>query len=392
MHWDLKKIMVTAALGIAVFSTAGCSFSVEKEQNKVAPIAKTIEDDSFSFVEAEIGNVYKTEEVSVSVKKAFSVSLYSSASSYTISDIKVEIGEEVKTGQTLMVCKPTDADAVNREYEEALSALELCNVLLDYYNSLLSVETQRKEVCETYNQGYDTSVMDDITDKLSDLYDEQIILQMQFNEISDEISGWNVVATMDGTVSYIADNEEGWIHTSDEVLISIDDDVPDISSITKNPEYFTEGETYTAELEYKVYDNNFRDNKKEYTVEKISMDFVCMSKERTSEESSTYKITFLPAGDLTELPADRDTSVKGNFIFIIESAENVVCIPKDVLISAGMDEYAVYMENEDGSRRIQKVEIGVMSDQTVEVKNGLEEGDIIITNKVVKGSSDTNKE
>ncbi len=395
MHWDLKRIMLSAALGAALISTSGCSFSVEKEQNKVAPIAKTIEDDSFSFVEAELGDVYKTEEVSVSVKKAFSVSLYSPSPTYTISEINVAVGDEVKAGQVLMVCRPTDADALYNEYLEAENSLKLCNESIDYYNSLLNIETRRKDIYETYNQSYDESVLDDILAKISELYDDQVILQMQFNEASDEISKWNIVATMDGNVSYIADDGEGWIHTSDELLISIDDDIPDISSVTKNPDFFTEGETYTADLEYRVYEenaNNFWDNKDNYTLEKVSMDFVCTSKEKISEESTTYRIKFMPTGDLSELPTGRDTSIKGVFVFVIESAEQVVCIPKDVLIGAGIDKYAVYMENDDGSRRIQEVEIGVMSDETVEIKSGLEVGDTVITNKVIKGVSNKEKE
>jgi multidrug efflux pump subunit AcrA (membrane-fusion protein) len=111
----------------------------------------------------------------------------------------------------------------------------------------------------------------------------------------------------------------------------------------------------------------------------------CTSIEATSELNSTYRIEFDYVSGATELSGN---SIKGAINIVLDEADNVITIPKSALLKSG-DGYAVYMENDDGSRRIQDVEVGVISSKLAEIKSGLEVGDCVITDSST--SSDDNE-
>ncbi|MBQ8765508.1 MAG: hypothetical protein IJZ16_01770, partial [Clostridia bacterium] len=73
---------------------------------------------------------------------------------------------------------------------------------------------------------------------------------------------------------------------------------------------------------------------------------------------------------------------KSHIVFELSSVEDVLCIPEDALITTS-DGYAVYMISEDGSKRIQNVEVGIIAEGYAEIKSGLEITDQVVTDREV---------
>jgi multidrug efflux pump subunit AcrA (membrane-fusion protein) len=101
----------------------------------------------------------------------------------------------------------------------------------------------------------------------------------------------------------------------------------------------------------------------------------CTDIQPTSELNTTYKISFEYVSGDEDISGD---TISGKIEIVLDEADSVTTIPRTALLKSG-DGYAVYMENDDGSRKIQEVEVGVLSGTLAEIKSGLEIGDCVIT-------------
>ena len=72
-----------------------------------------------------------------------------------------------------------------------------------------------------------------------------------------------------------------------------------------------------------------------------------------------------------------EVGTSGTIQFVMSKKEQVLCIPVTTLNEAD-GKYYVYVVDETGMRQVKWVEVGLIGNTTVEILNGLEEGEKVI--------------
>ncbi len=391
-----KKIKIQAVTVLCALTSliaTSCSL-VSQEEHKKAPIAQTLDEDAYSYVYASLGDVIKSDSVEVSYASSKVYKMTYKSSSFVVSKTYFSKGDEVKKGDLLVECDPYDSygkpmnlqdtvDELTKEYETYTSQIE-------YYSSLASLEEQKEKIYISYNQTFDTTNLDYYNKMVEDITKDLNVTTYELEEKQELLDACKIYAPADGTIGYIAQVSKWDTLAAGETAVSVLEADSEIYAITAKPEYFTVDEEYNVTFSIVNYVNNDEQigkDMKERDTETSTSEMVvkCTSIEATSELNSTYRIEFDYVSGATELSGN---SIKGAINIVLDEADNVITIPKSALLKSG-DGYAVYMENDDGSRRIQDVEVGVISSKLAEIKSGLEVGDCVITDSST--SSDDNE-
>lgn len=195
---------------------------------------------------------------------------------------------------------------------------------------------------------------------LEDYEDQLKILEAQKNTLQKQVKEGKLYAPMAGTITFVKENLEGSRTTRGEKIFTITDseDGTFIADNNMHAEYFREGDV----VEITILSGNSK---------------------------GVYEITPYRLGESDDLEfvlADsmNDTTIaagsRGTVTVILEKRENVVNIPKTVTYNTG-DRYYVYTLDENGEEVVHWITVGLVGDDTVEVLEGLTEGDRVISYK-----------
>lgn len=206
----------------------------------------------------------------------------------------------------------------------------------------------------------------DITDKLNTIADYQ-------SQIDDLLEGDTVYSPMDGTVLEISVSEEEVVDRSAtlltianldnmEVVISVDE--LDIDKVQVGQAATITSDTYT-------------DEKFTGTVTNISMIGT------NSSGVTTYDVT-VKLDDRKSLMSAMNVDVE----IISDSRENVLTVPIDA-VHRLEGKYMVTVKDSSGNKTETAVELGLATEDEVEITSGLNEGDIIVYNVAQSETSTT---
>jgi multidrug efflux pump subunit AcrA (membrane-fusion protein) len=381
-----KKIKIQAVTVLCALTSliaTSCSL-VSQEEHKKAPIAQTLDEDAYSYVYASLGDVIKSDSVDISYSssKVWTMSYYDSY--FIVSNVYFSKGDEVKKGDLLVECDPYDSsgklmnleeivDELNEEYETYSSQIE-------YYSSLASLEEQKKKIYISYNQTFDSTNLDYYNKMVEDITKDLNVTTYELEEKQKLLDACKIYAPADGTIGYIAKESKWDMLSAGDTAVSVIESASEISAITTKYEYFTIGENYDVTFSvgnYVYNDEQIGKAKKDKDIETTQKYMVvrCTDIQPTSELNTTYKISFEYVSGDEDISGD---TISGKIEIVLDEADSVTTIPRTALLKSG-DGYAVYMENDDGSRKIQEVEVGVLSGTLAEIKSGLEIGDCVIT-------------
>lgn len=384
---NYKKVVCYTLLCVSMLTCSGCGFGSEKEVNRVAPIAQSMEEDFFTFVDVVSTDISDTVTLTLKTNRNRVESLHFSGFDVKIIKSNFEVGDSVKEGDVLL---ESDASAIEAEINNINSQIDDCNEQLEYYTSLAELETSKQSVCSKYGIEFDDATLTDYNKKITELNDSLNVLNIQLEEMNWELYATKLYAPFDGIVGYIAPASQA----NDVVNSSFVSGDPDIVAtiymeeatfncvISENHEYFEVGEEYT--LDYELIEGEMNDwffwgQGGDYVPTTISkqMKVKCTSKEAANENSDAYQLVFKPSDEVEDFSRIYTAEIN----MVLETKSNATCISKDALVSTS-EGYAVYVLNEDGSRSIKNVEIGLESDTYVEILSGLEIGEQVISEKV----------
>lgn len=390
-----EKVLSALLIGLIVMTT-GCGFLPETEENRVAPIAKTVEDQPIYYVDVIESDLTEILEVSVDVNKVEAVSLGFGRDNVKVEKVYAKKGDTVKAGDVLVEADTEQILENIAIYEDDVTSL---TEEVEYYSSLVDIEEQKKQVYAKYGQTYDETLLTEYSEELE--YYEQLlnVANLQYWEEQEKLDECRIYAPFDGVIGEIVSvsGSDEDVLMGYEYAVSIYKEDLFVSTMTKSEEYFEIGETYTCTYTYYeeqleegvVFNPGMTNNdESEQSLITDSFEVVCSSIECKNEYTGVHEIRFTPVDAMVELP---DYIFTSKIIFELSSVQNAICIPSDALITTS-EGYAVYVISEDGSRKIQEVEIGIKTDEYTEIKSGLELTDQVITNREVVSEEDKKSE
>ena len=381
-----KTKVLSALLICSVVMTTGCAFLPETEENRVAPIAKTVEEQPIYYVNVIKSDLTETFEVSVDVNQVELVTLGYGRDNVKVEKVYVKSGDSVKEGDILV---EADSDKIIENIALYESNITELTKEVEYYTSLVDIEEQKKLVYEKYGQTFDETLLDEYTDTLESYSQSLNVATLQYYEEQEKLNECRIYAPFDGIIKEIVSvsDEDSDLLTKWDAAAKIAREGLYVSTITKSEEYFEIGKTYTCIYSY--YKNEFtgqndykdstKNNQQEMELVTDSFEVECTSIECKNESTGTYELRFSLVDSSIELPGYIH---KSHIVFELSSVEDVLCIPEDALITTS-DGYAVYMISEDGSKRIQNVEVGIIAEGYAEIKSGLEITDQVVTDREV---------
>ena len=357
---------------ILVIGIAGCNTKESQEDTAQAiEVEKVLSLPDYKMDVVRRGEITNVAEVDCIYMQMLEQKVTFDVDNEVVYQVYVEEGDSVKKGDLLVSLEITE---VKENIEDLEYSIAYQNLMLEHTKELeeLDLKARRSKYEVKISQITDQKMkneenkllIEDLNQmkesyrlKIEELEDDIAINQYKLDAYKKQYEDSMLYAEMDGTVSYIKDLLAGSLTQAEERIMTIIDDSV-CSFVAKDVEYLN---YFNKEQEVTINVGK-DDSKKEYLAFPVDIS--------EKEENTIYF-------ELSEVDYDLDIGTKGVINIILDSNQDALYINKAALHTAG-DKYYVYVSNDEGLRSIQYVEIGIQSDEAVEIVSGLEEGDYVI--------------
>ena len=360
-----KNIWIITLLCIMMVAvSSGCGSKEQQDdylivQNDEEPIA-------YSLATVVEGDVQKTVRVRCTYLQTKDEEVSFPISGKRVEKVYVKVGDTVEKGQLLAELSGGSVqDDIDRlEYqinrnnillEQTLSNkqfdIDIRNQAFELWSDKQwrDIESLRKDL-EQIEKNYRYTIED---------YEDAIALdQKELSRLKADQKNSNLYAGMSGTISSIIDYLEGSTSTKDKTVMKIIDSSECLFSAQdmSYAEYFKDGvganlniSSGTGVGDYIVYP---------YQIDKWT-DAMFFSLSEDDDQSAI------------------EVGTDGMIRMVLEHKENVLTIPLKAVHRADGNAY-VYVQGETGVREVKWITTGIYGDDTVEVIDGLSEGDTVI--------------
>lgn len=256
--------------------------------------------------------------------------------------------------------------ALNEEQANYNSLLaKLSSAQSAYATGIVSAQEKYEEAMLNYNNASaiysveTNNIYDDVEDAEDDLADAKEALSDFTEAVGDGI----IYAEYSGTIASV-NYAEGDELSSSDTLVTYQDTADVSITVSVSEEDITSisiGDSVYIEL------TAYEDVTYEGVVSGID------TSESSGNSTVSYDVTVAFSGDTTGIYAD----MTGNVTFVTAEVDDVLYISKKAIITED-DKYYVDRKNEDGTIERVEVETGFTDGVYVEIKSGLDEGDIVL--------------
>lgn len=355
--------------GVRIFCICGmagvllCGCGQEAEDKSLIIVEDSDDTLSNDFIYAGVGDVVLTGKMRCTYRQQKDQEISFSLSGRLVDKVYVEEGDIVKKGDLLAELSPGKLEQQIEDMEYRIARNEL---LLEYTEVNEALDISQVWVNYAYNGYYDEAGRDGAIADIQKNYryqredgsDALELDRRKLEELKEELARCRVYAGMGGMVYRLKERLENSTSKEGETIMTIVDNSQCLFE-TEAPEYndcFREGETVgmsvltgTAAGQYELLP---------YALEDWG----------EVQQFSVY------VGPMT---TGIEVGTTGTIEFELDKREQVLCVPKTTVNSAE-GRYYVYVTDEDGMRQIRWVEIGLIGDDMVEIRSGLEEGEKVI--------------
>ena len=360
-----KNIGIVALLCIMMAAvSSGCGS--EEQQDDYLIVQNDEEPIAYSLATVVEGDVQKTVRVRCTYLQTKDEEVSFPISGKKVEKVYVKVGDTVKKGQLLAELSGGSVqDDIDRlEYQINRNSILLDQTLsnkqfdIDIRNQAFELWTE-KEWPDVVNLRKDLEQIEKNYRYTIEDYEDAIALdQKELARFKADQRNSNLYASMSGTISSIIENLEGSTSTKDKTVIKIIDSSECLFSAQdmSYADYFKEGvganlniSSGTGVGDYIVYP---------YQIDKWT-DTMLFSLSEDDDQSAI------------------EVGTDGMIRMILEHKENVLTIPLKAVHRADGEAY-VYVQGEGGVREVKWITTGIYGDETVEVIDGLSEGDTVI--------------
>lgn len=342
----------------AAFMCTACAFLPKEEQLPEAPVLRVSDDDQYTQVAVQRGDVVAKEYVTCKYQPAVEESLRFELDDELITQVHVKVGDEVKVGDLLVELECKD---LVRKVEAQQDTLDMLNLQITQTDEKLGLYYER---CALLDEAGYTGQAEAADRTCLQLYEELeylnkllVVEQMAMDELQAELSLYQIRATMDGTVRSVVSLTEGMEKRSTKSSTACT--VSDLSS-----------GNFEARVDkglFKIGDQVmivYNDAEHEATVSEITP-----SEKDEKVENVIFQLV------IPDTSIDTDTS--GSITVITGERKNVLYLPSTV-VQTRNNVSVVYYLDENGIRNSKQVEVGLVAAGVIEIVSGLEEGELVI--------------
>ena len=337
----MKRMILLAALfALVITVVSGCFLLPKEEEALEPPLVKPAEVEYKTFA-AELSNIEKTIIVQGKFRPANEITMsFEERGGYLLS-AACKYGQEVKEGDLLF-----ELDIDDMEMEQKTAELNLEKATLTY-------ERVKSRTSSVYDR------------RMAEI--DMELRQIAYDKITMEIEKSKIFAPMDGVVTYMSNANVGDYINAQKAMAKISDK-SELRLIVEGDDAVKLDFGATVYVEITVSGDS-----KEYEGEVLMSPY---DKPENMEESFEEPTAIIEVKGFDASKAKINQTAK---IKIVEnSAEDVIVIRRN-LIKNYFGRTFVYVL-EDGVKVERDVDIGITSNTMAEIREGLEVGDMIITN------------
>lgn len=359
--WRFKGI---CACTVVALLACGCGQA--GEETNIVVVDHEDAGVAYDFGVAEIGDVIKTQKTKCTYRQMNGQEVSFSTSGKLINKVYVEEGQSVKKGDLLAELSAGDLD---RQIETLKYNIARNELLLGYTDINEEYELSGHWVNYLYFTGMSDWDKENLDNNLEntkknyryqreDCTDALTLDRQKLETLQNEVRSSRAYASMDGVVYNLKERLEGSTSKKDEVIMTIMDTSECLFEI-EAPElaqYFHEGETVEMSIAYGTGAG---------TYELVPWDMA------NWQDTQQFVVFDGPDSAVIEV------GTSGTMLVVTGKKTNVLCVPADTVFSADGKAY-VYVLGADNMREVKWVETGLYGDSTVEILDGLAEGDKVI--------------
>lgn len=370
---------------------AGCSSILPQEEAALDIPLVTPAPVEYKTEPAKVGSISNEVTLTGQIIAESEQNLYFTAEQGRLTEVLVNTGDAVKEGDILAT---VGTDELDRQIKMQKLEVERAQILYDEASKAVDntdlntqIEVQVREVNKA-QIAYD-SAPEGTEKNMAALTLEQMRIQLDamvakrdhpaassaaslaavtleeqkltLEALKDQKEGTEITAPFDGVITYTSKTKIGDSVAGYETIVTICDPATLIAA---------SDDQETTELSVGAVAQVVLSDKSVLNAEVIETP-------ATIDDKSEYAgFSFLKFTD--PLPEKIKSGAKITIKYKTEEKDNVIVIPKKFVVSASDRKYVVVLEN--GLRVEKDVTIGISNTTDVEIKTGLSEGDLIITN------------
>lgn len=342
--------------------TTACGLLPEEEELPMAPLLMEGETEDYVVSQVVRGDVVIQEQIRASYIPSSIEKLSFDLGDEKISKVYVEAGDSVKAGDVLMELDVSSFDAQIQQQQNQIDDLYL---QLDhlYENENISISQAKLEdqqAAENSMAGWSSRV-----DEVIDTYSEQAqqlknsirVAEQRLKELQDKKKTRQIIASIDGVVTYLYEFEDGERSVKDKNIITLSDMSEAMFEVySENGTLLEVGKTYTLlcnETEYQVVARRAAD-----------LQFEGL------KEDTIYLTMVTPDPSIEQGTA-------GTITLVLQESRNTIYVPSSAIKNL-KGETVVYCIDEQGFREMRSVKTGIATEKVTEILEGLDEGEVVI--------------
>lgn len=360
----IKGIAILLCMSTALSLTACGS---EETGDDYLIVEQTDEAVSYTMGTVVKGDVEKTLRVRCTYEQTKDEDVCFSLSGKKIEKVYVKEGDTVTKGQLLaeLVGGGVQDDIDRLNYQIARNKLIQQQTLtakqdeIDQHQQYYDKYTDKEWTAFAELRDAKEEIEDRYAYTLEDLEDAIKLDEEELEKLKVDLAQSNLYAGMSGTISYIKEDLEGSTCTKDKKVMEIIDSSECLFTVeeTDYASYFTDGTAVALNI-------NTGAAAGDYTVYPYQM------------KDWGDKLLFAPSEE-EDIPSI-EVGTSGTLRLILDHKEDVLIVPVDAVHTADGKDY-VYVLGENNLREVKWISTGLYGDTTVEVTEGLSEGDTVIT-------------
>ncbi len=361
MHKEYIKATSILLSGVLFFGACGKQAPEEEE----IVVEQSDESTTYRVFAVEVGDVIKTEKISVSYKQSAEQEVSFSLAGRMVDKVYVNEGDTVKKGDLLAELSADDLEKQIADLEYSINKTQTLLKYLDLEEENAKTEAELNAQARALGHASNEDIQK-ARESAGKKYDRQRqdyndsleFDMMKLNKLKSELSGSRLRAGISGTVRRLKKNLEGSTSHKDEVIMTILDGTGGMFE-AKSAEYadlLSGSESFTVNIAY-------GDAKGDYIVSPSEPD--------KWTDSQLFEIVAGPED------AQLEVGSIGTLVLTLESRSSVLRIPNQAIHQAD-DKFYVYMSDDEGMRVVKWIEVGVIGDDYTEIISGLSEKDQVL--------------
>ena len=369
-----KGIAWLLALVIAPFILTVCQRIPEEYALPTRPILHSYREDGYTMAAVMRGDLIATVSVRCRYVHAKEEHLSFSVGGAYISKVYVTEGQQVKAGQLLAELEQDNLqeNIASLEYQMRLLEQQKTHHLEDRQLDIKKVDIVLEDLRKNLEQaeeplrqqllvqieqqeGKRQDVMDSYAQKLQSAEDSIYLLGLRLEEAKETLKSRQIIAGMDGTVTFVDEVKEGTRSVKGQTFISISDLGTTVFTVTgDNTKYFAPGEDVVLTCQDKELAAYVADPSEFDAEDKPVVYLKLKQPEPTLQEGDS-----------------------GTILLTLDQRQDVLYVDKDAIETADGETF-VFILDENGLRTTKTVTTGLTVNGFTEITEGLSEGDTVI--------------